>query len=165
MNVEAARINTLIPDLEAEVYDRYALKGYATEALNPPKVARLRRLVATNSYCLETSRQGYNFLNIEHGITEIRRERHVANIADGSYGHFFLSLPASSPTELTGEDLVIDATYLQYATSQQERAQSPLIYVGQRDQITDLMRNPNFTDKPHAALLYMPDTAVHYINH
>ncbi len=150
-------IHRLMPEFEAAVYD--PLVNELHGELAGLELENARTHVARAGYCRETTEAAYEFMTRRLGLVAIRHEVHAL---PDEY-HHFLSINGAGP-ELTGADLIIDPTYLQFTKNVLKadlsalHEQYPRVFVGTRSAVTRLIQGPKFTAEK--AVLYMPDTRV-----
>lgn len=149
------RIELVLPDFEASVYDPLISPSLKHALANAETLAYARKRVAMGRFCRETCELGRSFF-ARLGLSAVRTEVHVQD----DWQHHFLALPVDEP-EVTDEDVIIDPTYLQFARERNvdELLETrPSVFMGTRAAITELMRDQYFVLEPGADALYRPES-------
>lgn len=152
------RINELLPALEAAVYDPLVEMMFGETELGSER-EQARMHIARLGHCRETTEAGLEFLMSRVGSVALRHEVHAL---PDEYHHF---ISIGDPyAELTGRDVIVDPTYLQFYKNARRvdlaalRQRFSPVFAGTRSAITALMRGPDF--KNEKACLYSPETRI-----
>lgn len=139
MSISIETVKLLIPALEVTI------SGEA----DPVR----RRTYAMGTNCMRASERGKIFLR-NVGLRVVRREVHYTPFM----GHAFLALLNDDVGTISMSDLIVDPTYLQFASQSPGLSDFPNTFVGSRHQMIELMSDSGFTSNQHAPDLYMNST-------